>query len=328
MSAPGPGFIQVTSPLSRPIHFFLLELVVLACTLLVFGHALREYRRGDRRHLFQWLVITAYGVMMELIAFNFLHNYEHARFTVQLYHGQLPLYVTGLYGSFMYAGVKIAERLKVHPVAEAFLAGLATCLIDVPFDIAGVAVGWWRWMDTDPVLAFRWLGVPVTSYYWYLIFTPMAVLECHVLWKRLERRSLSLAALVALPAGFGVILFGVIGFFPFHGIKALGVSDGTIVAGHLLACGILALAIGGKRTKLPPMIAAVVLLLPGGHLVFLLWTAMNGQLVDGTARVVSSLGAFAGLVALSWTLPFRRTAEGALSPEAPPRDSTAQLSPR
>ena len=113
------GLVTITSPLTRPLHFFVLELAVLACTLLVFGHALRAYRAGDRRPMFQWLVLTSYGVQMELIAFNILHNYEHAQFTVQLYHGQLPLYVTGLYGTFMYTGIKIAERMGAHPAIEA-----------------------------------------------------------------------------------------------------------------------------------------------------------------------------------------------------------------
>lgn len=319
-----PGLVQLSSPLSRPLHFFLLEAVVLASTVLVFLHALREYRRGDRRHLFQWLVITAYGVMMELIAFNFLHNYQHAQFTVQLYHGQLPLYVTGLYGSFMYAGVKIAERLDVHPVAEALLAGFATCLIDVPFDIAGVAVGWWRWLDTDPNLAFRWLGVPVTSYYWYLIFGAVAALQCRLLWRKLEKRPFALSAAIALPAGFGVILFGVIGFLPFHGVKALGVSDGTIVIAHLAGCATLALAVGGRRVKLSPMIAAVVALLPGAHVVFLVSQALTGRLPDSAARVGFSAAALAGLVALSWLLPLRREQRK----EASAEDDKVQLPAR
>jgi hypothetical protein len=294
-----------------------------ASTVLVFGHADSKYRKGDRRHLFQWLVITAYGLQMELIAFNYLHNYEHARFTVQLYHGQLPLYVTGLYGTFMYSGLKIAERLELHPVAEALLAGLATCLIDVPFDVAGVAVGWWRWLDTDPNLAFRWLGVPVTSYYWYLIFGAVAALQCRILWPRLERRSFALAVAVSPIAGFGVVFFGVIGFLPFHGIKALGVPDGTIVAAHLLACGVLALCASVRRTKLPPAIAAVVVLLPGGHVAFLLWEGMNGRLPESGPRIVASIAALAGLVALSWSLPLRRARRA-----TPPPDSIERLSPR
>lgn len=314
MNAQTPGFIELHSPFSRPLHQLLLELVVLACTVLVFGHALREYRKGDRRHLFQWLVITAYGVQMELIAFNYLHNYEHALFSVQLYHGKLPLYVTGLYGSFMYAGVKIAERLEVHPIAEALLAGLAICLIDVPFDIAGVAVGWWKWLDTDPNLAYRWLGVPVTSYYWYLIFGAVAVLLCRVVWPRLARRSFALAAVVALFCGSGVVFFGVLGFLPFHAVHALGVSEGTIVATHIAGCGVLALLIRGRQARLSPLITAVVALLPGCHVIFLLWEGSHGRLPGAGLRIASSAAALAGLVALSWFLPLRRASRASVPP--------------
>ncbi|MDQ3037793.1 MAG: carotenoid biosynthesis protein, partial [Myxococcota bacterium] len=251
--------VAISDPLSRPLHFVLLELAVLACTLAVLAHAVRAYRSGDRRHLFQWLVLTSYGVQMELIAFNFLHNYEHAQFTVQLYGGQLPLYVTGLYGTFMYTGLKVAERLRAHPLVEALLAGFAMCLIDVPFDVAGVSVGWWRWLDTDPNLAFRWLGVPVTSYYWYLIFGAVAALLCRALWSRLEARSFALAAPIAIVAGFGIIVFGVLGFLPFHAVAALGVSHGAIVAAHLVGCAVLALASRGRRERLDPVVAAVAL---------------------------------------------------------------------
>jgi hypothetical protein len=307
--------IELSDPLARPLHFLMLELVVLAATALVFGHALSRYRAGDRRHMFQWLVITSYGVQMELIAFNFLHNYEHATFTVQLYHGQLPLYVTGLYGSFMYSGIKLAERLGVHPFAEAFLAGFAICLIDVPFDISGVAVGWWRWLDTDPVLAFRWLGVPVTSYYWYLIFGAVAAAQCRLLWPRLERRSFALAALVALVAGFGVIVFGVLGFLPFHGLAALGVSHGTIVAAHLAGCAILALVVRGRPSEPSRMITAAVLLLVGSHVALLAFGAIAGTLPDAAERVGYSVAALAGLAALLFALPLRRVAAREPEPE-------------
>jgi hypothetical protein len=298
--------IELSDPFSRPIHFALLEIFVALSTAAVLAHAVIEYRRGDRRHLFQWIAITSYGIQMELIAFNFLHNYAHAQFTVQLYHGQLPLYVTGLYGAFMYAGIKLAERLEVHPVAEAFLAGFAICLIDVPFDIAGVAVGWWDWLDTDPNLAFRWLGVPVTSYEWYLIFGAVAAAQLRLLWPRLEKRSFALAAIVALFAGSGVVFFGVLGFLPFHGIKALGVSDGMIVAAHLAICAVLALAVRGRRGSLSPLIAGVVLLLGAFHVALLSWLAVTGALPDGIERASWSAFAFAGSIAFVSFLPFRR----------------------
>lgn len=301
-----PGLIALSVP---PIHFVLLELAVLACTLLVLGHAVHAYRSGDRRALFQWILLTSYGVQMELIAFAFLQNYEHARFTVQLHGGQLPLYVTGLYGTFMYTGIKVAERLGVHPFAECLIAGLAMCLIDVPFDIAGVAVGWWRWLDGDPNLAFRWLGVPVTSYYWYLIFGAVACGLGRVLWPRVAARPFAVAAGIALVAGFFVIVFGVLGFLPFHAVKALGVPDGTIVAAHIVGCAVLALAIGGRgQARLHPAIAAVAVMLPAAHVLLMIGFAAAGELPDPVERIGCSLAALSFLIVLSALLPLRRSA--------------------
>lgn len=300
--------ISFTSPFERPFHFLALELAVLATTALVLGHAIGAYKRGDRRALFQWLVVTTYGVQMELIAFNFLDNYEHAEFSVQLYDGQLPLYVTGLYGNFMYTGIKLAERLGIHPIAEAFLAGFAICLIDVPFDLAGVSLGWWTWLDTDPVLAFRWLGVPVTSYEWYLIFGAVAAIECRLLFRLLERRPFWIAALVSPIAGSLVIVLGVVAFLPFHALAALGIDHGTLVAAHLAACAVLAVAIRGKKEKLDRPLAAVIAILPGACAVILAWAALAGLLADPGVRLGVALAALVGLVALSSFLPLRRRA--------------------
>jgi hypothetical protein len=314
------GLVTLNDPFARPLHQLFLELAVLACTVLVFGHALRAYRAGDRRPMFQWLVLTSYGVQMELIAFNFLHNYEHAQFTVQLYHGQLPLYVTGLYGTFMYTGIKVAERLGAPPIVECLVAGLAMCLIDVPFDIAGVSLGWWRWLDTDPNLAFRWLGVPVTSYYWYLIFGAIAAQLCRVLWRRLEKRPFAIAAAVALPAGFAVVFFGVLGFLPFHAIKALGVDDGTIVAAHIAVCAALALAVRGESPRLHPWMLVSALLLPVVMVLLLGVEAMQGRVEDAGVRFGCSAVALVGLALLSLRLPLRRA--------VPAPDATLSTVPR
>ncbi|MEQ9077444.1 MAG: hypothetical protein RLP09_26520 [Sandaracinaceae bacterium] len=300
--------VTFSSPLERPLHFLALELAVLACTALVLAHAIARYRAGDRRHLFQWLVITSYGVQMELLAFNFLDNYAHAEFTVQLYGGQLPLYVTGLYGSFLYTGLKVAERMGVHPVAEALLAGFAMFLIDVPFDIAGVALGWWTWMDTDPVLAYRWLGVPVTSYYWYLAFGAVAAGLCRLAWPRLEGRPFAVAAGLALVAGSLVIVFGVLAFLPFHGLHALGLSHGALVALHAAVCVALALLLRGTPTRAHPLIVAVVVVLPGAMIAVMLACALDGALSDPWLRLGASVAALLGLAALLRVLPLRRAA--------------------
>lgn len=299
--------VRLSSPLDRPLHFLVLELCVLASSVAVLAHAVVRYREGDRRHLFQWIAFTSYGVQMELIAFNFLNNYEHAQFTVQLYDGQLPLYVTGLYGSFLYAGTKVVERLSLHPVAEALLAGFAICLIDVPFDLAGVALGWWTWLDTDPNLAFRWLGVPVTSYYWYLIFGAVAAGLGRLFWPRLERRSFALALPIAIVTGTLVIVFGVLAFLPFHGLSALGLTHGTIVALHLVGCAILALAATGRTPeRAHPLVLGAALLLPAALTIVLAVVALTGGVDDVLPRLMWSALSLGSLGALAAFLPLRR----------------------
>jgi|GEM_PF-2355133 len=310
--------IRFSNPFGRPLHFLLLELLVLISTAVVFTHAVLRYRAGDKRHLFQWIAITSYGLQMELLAFNFLENYEHSQFTVQLYGGQLPLYVTGLYGNFLYAGIKLVERLRLHPVAEAFLAGFAICLIDVPFDLAGMAVRWWTWLDVDPNLAFRWLGVPVTSYYWYLIFGAVACGLCRLLWRVLEKRPFWMAVPVALVAGTLVIFFGVLGFLPFHLMAALGLTHGNIVALHLIGCVVLA---SWVRSPSPeprdPLVLTAALLLPGALTLLSLVTALQGAVDQGFERLAYSALSLLGLVAIAFALPLRRGASVALADVAP-----------
>src|SRR5581483_1998112 len=169
----GARVIAFHDPFARPLHQLGLELVFFGCAALTLRHALR-----DRRSTFQWLVAFCYGLWMELIALSFLDNYQHAKFTVQLYRDKLPLYVLALYPVFHYTGLKLAERFRAPLAVEALLAGFVPFLMDVAFDLTGVGAGWWRWSTSDPNLATRWLDVPVTSYYWYLLFGPAYALGC------------------------------------------------------------------------------------------------------------------------------------------------------
>src|SRR5271170_5792244 len=121
------------SPFSIPPYFLGLELVFLVCFVLTVRDAVSRYRAGDRYPAFQWLVVFAYGVAMELVAFNAYPDYEHGRFTIQLYHQQLPLYVTFVYVVFHYTGIELVRSRGLRPLAAAVVTGLAIVLLDVPF---------------------------------------------------------------------------------------------------------------------------------------------------------------------------------------------------
>ena len=237
----GQELVHVYAPWTRPLVHVMLEVVVLTCAIAGFVHAWRAKRRGDLTPLFTYAVIFTYGLVMELISYNFVKNFTHAQFTVMFYGRQLPLYVTAVYPAMLYAGIMTARRLGLRPAYEGFAAGLLIVAMDVPFDICGPIVKWWSWSDTDPNIAVRWLDVPVTSYYWHLAFGGILATLTTLVGRRV--RTLPRLVLFTLPVSLLVIVLGVLAFQPFHGLAALGVPQGVIVAGALcasLAVGALA----------------------------------------------------------------------------------------
>lgn len=302
--------IELANPFARPWHMLALELLVLGGAVALLTHAWSQYRAGNRRALVQWLVVFCYGLEMELIAFAFIQNYAHAQFTVQLVGGKLPLYVAGVYVVFLYTALELAQRLGRGPLTEALLVGFAACLIDVPFDIAGVAVGWWVWMDgngwAEKVIAYRWLGVPVTSYLWYLIFGAVLAVLCRTLAPRVARRSLGVIFAAAPIGGLAVIVGGVLAFMPFHLAKAIGISDGAFTAAWLTVCAGLALYAApsiGKVPRLDRRVLLVALGVPGFHVALLAWAAGAGTLPQPGIRIASAAAAFIGVSAIAWLLP-------------------------
>jgi hypothetical protein len=292
------ALIAFNNPLGQPLHFFVLEVLITAAFVITLRDALARARAGERHALFQWLTALCYGVTMELVAFNFLDNYNHAHFTVELYHHKLPLYVTFLYVVFHYTGWRVAERLKLGAAREALLAGFAMCLIDVPFDIAGIPAGWWRWGNSDPNLAVRWLGVPVTSYEWYLIFGAVYALIGRAMRERVNRR----AALLALAplAGLAVIVGGTIAFLPFHALHALGAPPGAIVAVHLASCAALAIAATpADPLPCPRAVAEIPSALGAFHLIVLAVLAIQGALSRAPVAFGAAGAAALGVVFLS-----------------------------
>jgi hypothetical protein len=321
------SWISWTDPRSLPLHQLGLELVMAAGFVLTLGHAIARYRRGERYPLFQWLTILAYGIAMELIAFNVFQNYEHARFSVQLYHGKLPLYVTFCYVVFHYTGLKTIERLGLGPVVEPLLVGLAICLIDVPFDIAGPDARWWLWSTSDPNLAARWLGVPVTSYYWYLVFGAILAWLCRWLRPRIEPRPLVAYLALAPLVAAAIIVAGMIAFLPFHALVALGVPAGVVVAAHLGGCGALALGRARLATAapLPWRLRFVALGVSAWNVVVIAHGAARGRVGDAGWKLAAALLASLGSLALAWSWARARRAVVAASPSvsSPPAGATA-----
>ena len=283
--------VTVVAPWTRPLTHLGLEIVVLTCCAATLAHALRARRQGDLVPLFTWATIFIYGLAMEILSYNFVKNFTHAQFSVMFYDRQLPLYVTALYPVLLYTGITTARRLRLGWAAQAVAAGLLIVAMDFPFDLLGPVVGWWSWSDTDPNIAVRWQGVPVTSYYWHLGFGGVLA----ALTARLGPRVRTPWRLgLALPVAFLTIALGLVTFAPFHALSAMGVAHGSLVAGAL-ALGSLVLVLG-RPQPLPGaerdrLLLAIPVLFYGFHLGVALRYAEPARL-----SVIVAVTAFAALV--------------------------------
>jgi hypothetical protein len=250
------SFITLRAPWSLGLTFVGLELTVVICGVLALLHAIRERRRGDGAPLFVWGVSFTYGIVMELLSYNFVDSFTHGQFAVMFYRHQLPLYVVTLYPVLQYTSIMSARRLRLGLVPEAFAAGLSMVAMDAPFDILGAHQHWWSWSASDANVAYRWLDVPVTSYYWHLAFGGIlaGLTRAFSRYGGDLKRPYRIAAL-ALPVSALTIVLGVIAFLPFHLLKALGVADGVVVAGlFVVSLGVVAAGVRRSRTNVtvPP----------------------------------------------------------------------------
>jgi hypothetical protein len=257
------SFLTIHAPWSVGFSFLGLELVVVIAGVLALLHALRERRRGDGLPLFIWGASFTYGIVMELLSYNFIDSFTHGQFTVMFYRKQLPLYVITLYPVLQYTSIVTARRLRLGFVGQAFTAGLLIVAMDFPFDILGPDQGWWSWSATDPNMAFRWHGVPVTSYYWHLAFGGILAALTRAFGNYGGEPSRpARIAILALPVTILTIILGVISFLPFHGLKAVGVPDGTIVAGFFVVSLVVFVLARWRSSPNPPAYDARLLAIP------------------------------------------------------------------
>jgi len=290
--------LTLRDPTSLPAASVGLELLVIGLAAVTLVHAVRAQRRGtDRAALLTWITIAIYGLVMELVSYNFIQNFAHGDFTLSFYDRQLPLYITVIYPVLLYTGIATARRLGLPRHAEAIASGLFIVAMDAPFDVVGPVAGWWRWFDTDPNIAFRWYGVPVTSYYWHFTFGSTLALLTAWIGQR-ARRPDGPSPWLALPLGVATMLVGFLCFVPFHLAKTAGVSDGIIVATALIAGAAVVLRVPRRLApERDRLLTAIWLAFYGYHVVVAIALAAGGG-VDwiGRAAFVTAVAAVAILV--------------------------------
>jgi hypothetical protein len=235
--------LELFSPAANPLSNGLMELTLFACWLLTIVHVRKALRRGDQRPLFAWVSILVYAVTLEIITYHFVDNFEHQRFSVMLYHHKLPLYITFVYHTVLYASLHFARRLGLDALPEALVCGLFAVLMYSPYDLIGPQMPWWVWKD-HLTTETRWLGVPYSSTLWMLLFH--AVL-CWLVARRDRKQgdesaSVPRFSFQVVMVALGTLGLGFITFLPYHGLRFAGLSDATILIAFLvLACSIVAL---------------------------------------------------------------------------------------
>ena len=284
-------YFTLWPPGSSGVAFLGLEAVVLLCGALTFVHARRS------GNLFTWSAIFIYGVALEIIAYNAFPNFTHGQFTVMFYHRKLPLYVTFVYPVMLYTSWASVRRLGLPAWAQAVVTGLAIVALDAPFDIVGPDAGFWSWSALDPNVGHRWLGVPVTSYYWHLTWGAILTALGRLLEPRLPRVG------PVLVAG-ATIALGRVAFLPFDLLLPLGVSQGAIAASAIGLAAAVALAVVRPARRADSLLLASVVLFAGFHAVMAAWLYQPLKAATVATALVALLGLHArGRGSLQRTAP-------------------------
>ncbi|WP_419554464.1 hypothetical protein [Candidatus Poriferisodalis sp.] len=148
--------------------FLIGEYVIIGCAVLALVHALRS----GRANWFIWAAALIAGTANDLIfiALPLVDNFWQAQASIML-TPRLPLYIPCVYVLFMYWPTVGIRRLGLGRWSASALTGLVACLFYAPYDIVGAKFLWWTWHDTDPAIAERFFGAPLSSSLWVLTFT-------------------------------------------------------------------------------------------------------------------------------------------------------------
>jgi hypothetical protein len=215
------------------------------------------------------------------------------------------------------------RRRGLRPLASAVVTGLAIVLLDVPFDVVGVDARWWVWHPSVHDVAQRWLGVPLTSYEWYLLFGAVLAWLLAVLRPRIERLPLAAYVVLAPLVAVAIIVLGIVGFLPFHAFEALGVPDSVLVATHVaIALVVVLRARPMSATGAPVALRAIPLILATWHVAVLAFLWRRGEVEGGGEKLGVILAASIAMALLFVRRPgaSRRMAASGASPSGVPNE--------
>ncbi|MFO7562323.1 MAG: hypothetical protein R6X02_06740 [Enhygromyxa sp.] len=205
--APELPWQHFTSPLEQWAampSFLVGEIMFMICAVVALVHALCS----GRDHLLIWIAALIAGTANDMIfmALPLVDTFWQAQATIMI-TPRLPLYIPCVYVCFMYYPTVAVRRLRLRPVSQAALTGIVACLFYAPYDIVGAKFMWWTWHDTDPTIAARILGAPISSSLWVLTFVgAFAWLNDRAITRDPEVRGRTFALGLAMVAGLTTLL--------------------------------------------------------------------------------------------------------------------------
>ena len=224
--------------------FLIGEYVIIACAALALIHALR----AGRANRLIWAAALIAGTANDLIfmALPVVDTFWQAQATIMI-TPRLPLYIPCVYIVFLYWPTVGVRRLGLGRWPAAALTGLVACLLYAPYDIVGAKFLWWTWHDTDPAIAERLFGAPLSSSLWVLTFTGAFALLVDLVLRAKSVTHRRFIAAIALTACFTTPLMTAQMF-------VLQLLDGGVPGVAAFCTGAVlyaAVSLAGRRTALP-----------------------------------------------------------------------------
>jgi hypothetical protein len=175
----------------------LLECLMIGGALLALAHAWKQLRReGNPAYICTWFATVCYGLIVEILSYNFVDNFWHGEFTVMLYYNHLPLYIMLLYPAALYPTFLLVKSFDLPAglsgrIREACCMGFIAQMFYIPFDNLGPMLHWWVWDSDAPSLQPFWYSVPSTSYLWMMTLSmSFYVVARWLLWEKTPRSAL------------------------------------------------------------------------------------------------------------------------------------------
>lgn len=186
------GLVSVRSPLALENWTLpVLELTIVAGSILMLIHAIRRWRAGDATNLAVWFGATAYLFVIEpplyfpgafgideYVDTMFAHNL----FTVEFLWGRLPLYIVAIYPMMATMSFEIVRMLGVFRqcgiVLGACTVGLVHGAFYEVFDHLGPQLRWWEWAPDNPINLPFFASVPMGSVVVFAALWPMSLALC------------------------------------------------------------------------------------------------------------------------------------------------------